>query len=512
MIKNFWRAETGIFLGTWLILMIAGPTRLFRDPGTFLHLGVGQYILSSGHLIYNDPFSFTSGGKPWIAYGWLFDCMVAIINKVGGLDSILLATSTVLACFYTWLFHRLITGGIHWLVSLLILGLAMSASAYHFQPRPHLVTIIFLGFTFARLCDFEARRISLKQLFLLIPVFALWTNIHGGMLGGVGTLAIAVMGWSFAKLFRRDTPLAQYQQIFPLICLLIACTLMVFVNPYGIALPRLWFYLTGSPVVPRFIAEHAPLYSDFGDPVNLLVLFFGVFYLCALAGTLPKRPRITWLIPLVWFCLAWMRIRNGPLFAVTGVIALRDMFPHIRWVTWLTQHGSKLLLLRDSQMLPWRNLPPWRPALIPALLVLTTVVLQIASIPVPIIGHGWVKPDRTPFPFRLLPTLKQWEQTKHDGAPIFNEMSFGGFLISYTPGLRVFIDDRCELYGDEGLLAYAHAIEDDPSKIDQWAQQYGFEIALTIPGSGFDHYLKSSKIWILVERTSAATFYRKITR
>jgi hypothetical protein len=90
-------------------------------------------------------------------------------------------------------------------------------------------------------------------------------------------------------------------------------------------------------------------------------------------------------------------------------------------------------------------------------------------------------------------------------------MLFGGFLIYFTPGLRVFIDDRCELYGDKWLIEYAHAIEQEPSKIDQWAKEYGFDIALTIPDSGFDRYLGRSKEWIVVQREKAANLYQKIT-
>jgi hypothetical protein len=53
----------------------------------------------------------------------------------------------------------------------------------------------------------------------------------------------------------------------------------------------------------------------------------------------------------------------------------------------------------------------------------------------------------------LLPDLQAYEKNHPPGTPIFNEMLYGGFLIYYTPHLRIFIDDRCELYGDEGLLA-----------------------------------------------------------
>jgi hypothetical protein len=509
MVKNFWRAETGIFLGLWALFMLAGQSRLFVDPGTFLHLGVGQHILLSRHLIYHDPFSFTFYGKPWFDYGWLFDCPMALINQMGGLDSVLLVTVTVLSCLYTWISLRFTRACIHWLVSILFTVLAMAGSSYHFHPRPHLATFVFLTWTFSRLCDYEAGRISLKRLFWLVPLFVLWTNMHGGMVGGVATMGLVVMGWSIAKLAGKDTPILNYRQIVPLIGLVILCGLTAFVNPYGIVLPRLWFSLLSSTVLPRLISEHAPLYSQSLDIVSLTVLFFGLFYLIALAGTLPKWPRITWLIPLVWLGLAVMRIRNGPLFAITAVIALSDMFPHIRWVSWLTRHGSELLRVQPSRPSTCKKRLNCRPALIPAILVLITAMLQIAAIPVPVIGHGWVKVDPKRFPVELLPELRKYEHEHPKGTPIFNEMSFGGFIIYYTPGLRVFIDDRCELYGDEGLMQYAHAYEKEPSQVDQWAKEYGFDIALTERESGFDRYLETAGGWRLVHRTAAATLYRK---
>jgi len=223
MVKNFWRAETGIFLGLWVLFMLAGQSRLFGDPGTFRQLGYGQYILSSGHLIYTDPFSFTYAGKPWIDYGWLFDLSMAFFHKIGGFDSVLLITATILACLYTWVALRLIRRGIHWLVSILIIALSMAASSYHFHPRPHLATIVLLGWTFSRLCDFETGRISMRRLYWLIPLFVLWTNMHGGMVGGVATIGLAVMGWTIAKLAGKDTPILNYRQIVPLIGVTILC-------------------------------------------------------------------------------------------------------------------------------------------------------------------------------------------------------------------------------------------------------------------------------------------------
>src|SRR5262249_3309588 len=104
---RWWRPETGIFLGIWLILIIAGRDGLFKDPGTLWHIVVGQRILETRQLIYTDPFSFACAGKPWIAQQWLGECVLAILYDIGGFDTILLATATLLAAFFAWLGHRL---------------------------------------------------------------------------------------------------------------------------------------------------------------------------------------------------------------------------------------------------------------------------------------------------------------------------------------------------------------------------------------------------------------------
>ena len=88
-------------------------------------------------------------------------------------------------------------------------------------------------------------------------------------------------------------------------------------------------------------------------------------------------------------------------------------------------------------------------------------------------------------------------------------MVLGGFLVEYAPNVRVFIDDRCEIYGDEGLLAYVDAVERDPALIDIWAREFGFELALTATGSAFDRYLRHAHGWTLVRETEAGSLYRR---
>lgn len=505
-LKQFWSIQTALFLALWFWLLLASEKKLFRDPGIFWHLVVGEKILSTGEFPHTDHFSFTAVGKPWIARQWLGECAMALLHRMSGLDGLLLGTVTLLACFYTWLGHRFLRAGVPAWLAVLLTALVLKTSYYHLHPRPMLFTNVFLGWTFARLCDLESGRISFRGLFWLAPVFLVWTNTHDGVVGGMGTVGLAAAGWWLYRLLGWASPIVSYRQLAALTVLLLGCGLTAVLNPYGLEAPRTWLSLLGSPVLPQLITEHFPLIRS---PVGWTALLFGLLYLTGIIGTLPHRPRVTWLIPLVWFYLAWTRIRHGPLFITTATIALAEMLPHVRWVGWLSRWGNGLLGINIEERSAVRTKTGGRGAIIPLSFVLTAVALHTLSVPLPILGCGWAKLDPQVWPVGLLPELRDYERSHPPGTPIYNDMAFGGFLIYYTPGLSVFIDDRCELYGDELLLAYDHAANVDPEVIDRWQRQYGFDSALTIINSPLDWYLRQSPDWEVVRQTMTATFYER---
>src|SRR5688572_5224122 len=106
-------AEAVIFAAVWLVLLAAGQERLFRDPGTFWHTAVGEQMLSTGRLVREDSFTFTFGGRPWLAHQWLGECLMAAAYRLGGWDTLLLATATLLAGLFAWIAHRWLRAGHH---------------------------------------------------------------------------------------------------------------------------------------------------------------------------------------------------------------------------------------------------------------------------------------------------------------------------------------------------------------------------------------------------------------
>src|SRR5436305_14303207 len=122
---RFFRTETVVFLGLFLLLMALGREKFCGDPGSLWHIVVGQRILSTGELIHTDPFSFTAAGEPWLSQGWLFDVGLALLYRAAGLSAILLVHATIVCGLFAWLARRARRAGIHPLIAVLIAGWAL---------------------------------------------------------------------------------------------------------------------------------------------------------------------------------------------------------------------------------------------------------------------------------------------------------------------------------------------------------------------------------------------------
>lgn len=505
-----WRFQVVLFLCLWAGLLIAGRDRLLRDPGTFWHTRVGQQMLATGQVVRTDSFSFTKSGEPWLARQWLSECAMAWLDNVGKLDSLLVAAVTLLAGLYAWLGARLRDRGLPPGLAVCVIVLTIGASTHHFHARPHLVTLLGMAVTFALLCDFESNRRSLGSLFWLVPLFVVWTNAHDGVLGGIATVGVTVVGWMVEFVIgRRGDSTGTLRQLWGLIALGVLCAAMSLVNPYGLEMPRAWLSLMDSPVLPHVMAEHGPLWSA---PGKWLVLLLAATYLAALFAVPWRQWRVTWWVPMVWLVLSWGRVRHAPLFAITAAVALADLLPQVPWVRRMmdgVEDGGSRMEDRAGRFATDRTSRAVASLGLPAAVLAAALMVQAVGWQAPLIGRGWATLDADYWPTELLTDLRQIERERPDGTPIFNDMLFGGFLIYHTPRFRVFIDDRCELYGDAGLLNYVEASARHPERIDEWADRFGFDLALTERGSGFDEHLSKSDAWNVVRRSATGTLYRR---
>jgi hypothetical protein len=450
---------------------------------------------------------------------------------VDGLDALLLAFATLIAALYTLIFRRCLQAGMGPMLAALLVGVCLVVGAFHYFVRPHMFTIGFLGWTMICIIDYERGRCSAWRLAGLIPLYVLWTNLHGGVLGGSMSLGLAVAGWGVLFLWNKwkagsqaagmtaqkapDSPIKSWRTAFLLCGIVVACLLTPFVNPHGMEMIRIWQRIVSSKVLPTVIHEHMPL--DPSEPLGQAVIGLGVLYIVLLLGVLPRCPNVSWLVPLVWFVLSFKGIRQGPLFAITAAVAIADLWPHTLWHRLLVKHGDGSLA-RSPDYSPRPVLLTY---LVPALAVLAAIGLQVSHTPAPLIGAGWARLDPEFVPVDMNEPLDEYAASVPAGTPVFNDANLGGYLIYHAPRLKIFMDDRCELYGDDWIKDYSDTLGLPPEELGQvferWASNYQFDRALVrtnppeLKKPSIERYLLDNpQKWREVARGKRAVMFERV--
>jgi len=381
---------------------------------------------------------------------------------------------------------------------------ALFAGAYHYYARPHMATLLLMPVFMAAIVDFERGRGSRWRLFWLIPLGIIWTNLHGGVLGGVFTLGLAVAGWGLLFLFNQASPIRTWRSAWFMLAVLVACLLTPFVNPFGMEMLHTWKRIVGSTAMKEYVSEHQPL--SLSNTAGQVTAAFGLFYVFALAGTFHRRPKVSWLLPLVWLALSIQGIRQGPLFAVIALVALADFWHETIWHSLLKKYGDSLA--REVE-----EARTFRGAWIPAYLVLLAFTLQVAKLPVPLLGSGWAKLDARHNPMELKDPLENYAQHAPAGTRIFNDANLGGYVLYHAPQLKIFMDDRFELYGDDWMRDYVEVIYSHPERIEDWADTYGFDHAVILIESErlpLEKYLAESPRWETIARGNRGALFRRL--
>lgn len=483
------------FAAIFLALLLVGRERMFRDPGTLWHTVVGERMLDTRQVIRTDPFSFTCEGRPWIAQQWLAECLMALLHRAASLDGLLLGAAALLAAAYASIAARLMARGAGPAGAAIVVALVVGASSFHFHARPHVFTIAFAAWTFGALCDVESGRAASRRLWLLPLVLALWTNLHGGALGGVLTILLALAGW--IAVMRLTSPRSA-RGVPVLVAVGAAVVAAVLVNPFGLELPRVWLALMNSRVLPAIMQEHGPL--EPGSPEAWMIFALAALYVGVLFDSRRVMLRVTWLLPLVWLVLAVSRIRHAPIFAVLAAVAVAEMLPC----------SALLTVLRDRRSLfaasGVGSSPPRAGRWAAPALVLLVLAVQTLGWRLPLIGAGWARLSPDYWPVEAVQQLA--EAAPETARPrVFNQMSYGGYLIYALPSARVYIDDRCELYGDGFLKAY-DALMRDPAGFDTEASRWNFDFAIVSSRSRLAEHLRANRAWRVVHRDDTATLFQ----
>jgi hypothetical protein len=431
------------------------------------HLAAGLEYLRRGTLLNVDIFSHTFNGHPWINHEWLWGLIVASLWRV---DPQLVAWGNfavvigVLALAYFLALResgsRLAAGAAVWLFA--------ACAHWFFDIRPHLCSLLFLGV-------FLVTREWRGAPWLWPPLMLVWVNLHAGF-----TFGLAAMGW-LAVTRTIDGSRAAGRLMLPTseVLGLAGAILAMLVNPihFRILAYPLEYLNSGSPF--RDIVEWLPPELS----LNVTIYAGRFWLLVALTALgLPVASERTQGHSVIYFtslCLAvivaaWLKF--APLAVILALLAVaiarpgRGFMPSLALVALAMAVTSRRFIPLygliaapvAAQAIAWAHNRCHAHGLL-----LRTRAARIGAIALALAAALWLWKD-----VRLFPDLlDRWtQQSSYPLAALrylrevvrpqrlFNEYSWGGFLMLYAPELRVFIDPRANTVYDGETYLYYHRI------------------------------------------------------
>ncbi len=316
------------------------------DPDLWGHIRYGQAMLSAGHLILHDPYSYSAAGHEWRDHEWLSEIIMALLYDRSGVIGLklwrLACTAGTLAFMTLGLAETEALPSVQ-LCALGSVPIAIGPADF----RPQLFTFLLFAVMLALLARDTYR--GPAPLWAAIPVMALWSNLHGGFVVGVAMLVLYA-GTCAVRDLVADLG---FGHSFRLTLIAGAATLATFVTPHpGITWGAV-IHALKNPLTHRVIEDWQPLTAVVlsGWQLSYWYLLFPLFALALTAGlaiTFFLTPQIQDLplvaIAAIMSTAGFVAVRNVPLAAMACAIPIAR-HAHLR----LRAHAAEAERYGDSQ-------------------------------------------------------------------------------------------------------------------------------------------------------------------
>lgn len=446
-------------VGAYLFYLSAGEI-LLRDSDSMWQIRVGQWILDHGTMPTTDVFSFTRFGEPWISSSWLSQVAYALVYGGDWAGPVILTSIAIGATVAVFL--HLLSRYFDPARAILIAALALLLSTIHFLARPHVLALpVLLAFIGGLMASADRRA---SPSWWLLPLMTLWANLHGGFVLGlalIGPIGLEAV-WS-AETGRRRQLVVRWG-LFGLAALAASC-----VTPYG------WNSLLGATKILNLgklltlIGEWMP--ADFSKPSFFEAALLGLIGLICYRGLTLSVPRILLLLGLIWMALS--HIRNIEVFAFIAPLVLAKPIVEQWGIA-----GGTASRIDESRSVP--------------------VVTILAAIAMVIGAWATTTSFVAQHPFKFLPAFSPVAAVdvlqQHKAQRVFSTAPFGGYMVSRD--MKVFIDGRAELYGEQFVLDYYAALDArDVGQLLDLLDKYRIDATLLSADSPAGNALDHLKGW-----------------
>lgn len=220
------------------------------------HLKYGEYFFTHFQILRENIFSQMMQGYPWVNSSWAIDLFTYSVFRLSGFVGLSVMGAAVITSTI-YLFSSLFKTGFWTKVLLLPLILYFESPLFEVSFRGQLLSLLFMAILFKILSLFEKGKTN--AVYLLVPLFILWSNLHGEFLFGLALLGIWLVTF-VGKIMYRNTHGEKNnirKQIVFVTVLFTACTIGTLFNPFGISIYQEAIKHFAHPL-QQFIVEWIP--------------------------------------------------------------------------------------------------------------------------------------------------------------------------------------------------------------------------------------------------------------
>ena len=480
---------------------------LLRDADTGWHIRDGQQIMLTHAVPRVDTFSATMSGRPWYAWEWLYDLLIAIIHRTLGLNGVVFYTAAIIAATFVLVFHVAMRRGGSLPMTLFLLIVALGASSVHFLARPHVVSWLFSVVWF-EILDSAPSSPTKRQLFWLPPLMLLWANLHGGFLFGLILLAVYVLAGTVEYLVARQPETRKYLERLGAVSAL--SLLAGFINPYGYKLHvHIYRYLSDRYLMNRISEFLAPNFHGAGQQCFALLLLIAIV---AQASARRRLPLERLLVLLLAAYSGLYATRNLPVSSLLIVLIIAPQLSET-----IFEAG------KDASIASWLRACFARTAAFGS---------RMESLELRFRGHVWLVLvfvlglwacanngrlgstqfinayfDEKRYPVEAAEVIAQ----RGIDEPVFSLDYWGGYLIyRLYPKTKVVVDDRHDLYGDQFIRDYEKVTLVQPGWKEVLDVKHVNRVLMPA-GSSLANVMKLTPAWSVVHEDGTAVLFERVS-
>lgn len=272
----------------FLVVFIAS---IFQPYDTDLgwHLKYGEYFVNNHEVLRENTFSTMMPDYHWPNSSWGTDVISYVtFSTYGFIGLSILAATIITITFYFFSKASKLTIFEQSLIFPIILHLIHPVNMVSF--RGQLLSLMFIGIITYIFSIYEENKN--KKILLTIPLFLIWSNIHGQFLLGLGIFALWIFFYFVKNALTEGFKLTEFKkEALFLSTVLISSALAVLINPFGLEVYKEAIRHFGNPL-QKYILEWLPFEEQstfwWYQIVAGLLVFFGLLFI-ALEGKIKEK-------------------------------------------------------------------------------------------------------------------------------------------------------------------------------------------------------------------------------